>query len=47
MHEQVLMGREKALGLDHMSTLDMVNNLGALYHSLGRLEEVEKMYKSL
>jgi tetratricopeptide (TPR) repeat protein len=41
---RALQGYEKAWGPDHTSTLDTVNNLGALYKSLGRLDEAEKMY---
>jgi tetratricopeptide (TPR) repeat protein len=32
-----------AWGLEHTSTLSTVNNLGALYADLGRLDEAEKM----
>src|SRR5207237_2476848 len=38
-------GYEKALGPDHTSTLDTVNNLGLLYKSQGKLDEAEKMYQ--
>jgi Tfp pilus assembly protein PilF len=31
MYQRALQGREKALGADHTSTLDIVNNLGNLY----------------
>lgn len=34
---------EKALGHIYMSTLDIVNNLGALYGEPGRLKETEGM----
>jgi Tetratricopeptide repeat len=37
-------GRVKALGPDHTSTLDTVNNLGNLYRDQGKLPESEKMY---
>jgi tetratricopeptide (TPR) repeat protein len=33
MFERALQGYEKALGLEHTSTLDTVNNLGNLYKS--------------
>lgn len=33
MYQRALAGREKALGPDHTSTLDTVNNLGLLYWS--------------
>jgi Flp pilus assembly protein TadD len=32
---------KKALGLDHMSTLTVVNNLGLLYSAQGKLKEAE------
>jgi hypothetical protein len=37
-------GCEEALGPDHTSTLDTVNNLGILYNTQGKLAEAEKMY---
>ncbi|KAE9566034.1 hypothetical protein CGMCC3_g17791 [Colletotrichum fructicola] len=45
MYERALQGREKALGPDHTSTLDTVNNLGILYSDQGRLKEAEAMYE--
>jgi tetratricopeptide (TPR) repeat protein len=44
MYKQALAGYEKALGLDHTSTLMTVNNLGVLYVNQGRLAEAEAMY---
>jgi tetratricopeptide (TPR) repeat protein len=41
---RALRGSEKAWGPEHTSTLSTVNNLGALYAKLGRLDEAEKMY---
>lgn len=38
-------GREKALGLDHTSTLQTVNNLGNLYIHQGKLKEAEEMFQ--
>src|SRR5947199_3589480 len=38
-------GNEKALGPDHTSTLDTVNNLGILYVNQGKLAEAEQMYQ--
>ena len=35
---------EEALGPDHTSTLDTVNNLGNLYTNQGKLAEAEKIY---
>lgn len=43
MYQRVLEGYEKALGLDHTSTLDTVNNLGLLYKNQGKLKEAEEM----
>jgi tetratricopeptide (TPR) repeat protein len=31
MYQRALQGKEKAWGLEHTSTLDTVNNLGAFY----------------
>jgi Tfp pilus assembly protein PilF len=45
MYERALAGYEKALGPDHTSTLDTVNNLGILYRDRGKLAEAEQMYK--
>ena len=44
MYIRALEGKEKALGVDHASTLDTVNNLGSLYKNQGKLDEAEKMY---
>ena len=44
MYLRVLAGKEKALGPDHTSTLDTVNNLGTLYHDQGKLEKAEQIY---
>jgi tetratricopeptide (TPR) repeat protein len=45
MYQRALQGYEKAWGPEHTSTLSTVNNLGALYKDLGRLDEAEKMYQ--
>ena len=45
MYQQALAGYEKALGLDHTSTLQTVNNLGLLYHDQGKLAEAEQMFQ--
>jgi len=37
--------KKKVLGLDHLSTLRTINNLGNLYSDQGRLNEAEKMYE--
>ncbi|KAK3064727.1 hypothetical protein LTS18_004511 [Coniosporium uncinatum] len=44
MFIRALQGKEEALGPDHTSTLDTVNNLGILYKNQGKLAEAEKMY---
>src|SRR5436189_3581287 len=44
MYLRVLGGYGKALGPDHISTLDTVNNLGNLYRDQGKLAEAEQMY---
>ncbi|GFF56548.1 putative Pfs, NB-ARC and TPR domain protein [Aspergillus udagawae] len=45
MYQQALAGYEKALGPDHTSTLDTINNLGSLYKDQGKLKEAEEMYQ--
>ncbi|CAI7594296.1 unnamed protein product [Penicillium pancosmium] len=45
MYQRALTGKEKALGPDHTSTLDTVNNLGGLYFIQGKLKEAEDMYQ--
>ncbi|KAF4882662.1 Nephrocystin-3 [Colletotrichum fructicola] len=45
MFERALQGKEKALGPDHTSTLDTVNNLGLFYYNQGRLKDAEAMYE--
>jgi hypothetical protein len=35
MYQRALAGKEQALGPDHSSTLDTVNNLGLLYKNQG------------
>ena len=44
MYIRALRGYEKALGLEHSSTLDTINSLGCLYEVLGRLTEAEEMF---
>jgi Tfp pilus assembly protein PilF len=41
----VLQCREKALGIEHTSTLKTVNNLGCLYANQGKPAEAEQMFK--
>jgi tetratricopeptide (TPR) repeat protein len=45
MYKRALQGFEKALGRDHTSALETVNNLGALYANQGKLDKAEEMYK--
>jgi tetratricopeptide (TPR) repeat protein len=45
MQQRALAGTEKALGPNHTSTLDTVNNLGNLYADQGKLDEAEEMYR--
>jgi tetratricopeptide (TPR) repeat protein len=42
--QRALQGKEKALGPEHTSTLQTVNNLGILYKNQGKLGEAEQMY---
>jgi tetratricopeptide (TPR) repeat protein len=45
MYERALASYKKALGLEHTSTLDIVNNLGVLYKKQGKLALAKQMYK--
>ncbi|KAJ5201210.1 hypothetical protein N7449_006013 [Penicillium cf. viridicatum] len=45
MYQRALAGQETALGPDHTSTLNIVNNLGLLYKDQGKLKEAEEMYQ--
>ncbi|KAJ5202159.1 uncharacterized protein N7498_006822 [Penicillium cinerascens] len=40
-----LAGKERVLGQNHPSTLDIVSDLGNLYRERGKLEEVEDIYQ--
>jgi hypothetical protein len=44
MYQRALVGYKKAFGPDYISTMDTVNNLGALYHDQGKLNKAEEMY---
>lgn len=44
MYMRALEGREKALGAEHTSTLNTINNLGCLYRAKGKLVEVEEVF---
>jgi len=41
MYMRALKGREKALGVDHISTLRTANNFGNLYADQGKLDEAD------
>jgi hypothetical protein len=45
MYERALRGSEKALGVEHKSTLNTVNNLRLLYKTQGKLVKAEQIYK--
>ncbi|KAL4935205.1 hypothetical protein BDV06DRAFT_133555 [Aspergillus oleicola] len=45
MYQRALAVYKKALGHDHISTLDIVNNLGTLYSDQGKLKEAKEMYQ--
>jgi tetratricopeptide (TPR) repeat protein len=45
MYQRARQGKEKALGVEHTSTLRTVNNLGNLYSDQGKLAEAEQMYQ--
>lgn len=43
IYQLVLNGWEKAWGPEHISTLDIVNNLGSIYTDQGKMVEAEKI----
>ena len=45
MYRRALDGMEKAWRSDNTSTLEVVENLGVLYHHQGKSAEAEKMYR--
>jgi tetratricopeptide (TPR) repeat protein len=45
MYKRALAGYEKALGAEHTSTINIVNNLGMLYYAQDKLVGAEQMYK--
>ncbi|KAH8431005.1 tetratricopeptide repeat protein [Aspergillus melleus] len=45
MYRRALAGKERALGPDHTSTIETVNNLAVLYYDQGKLQEAEEMYQ--
>jgi tetratricopeptide (TPR) repeat protein len=44
MYIRALEGYKTALGAEHISTLNTVNNLGNLYYNQGKLAEAENIY---
>jgi tetratricopeptide (TPR) repeat protein len=44
MYDRALQGREKALGAEHTSTLEIVNNLGIVYRNQGKLTKAKQMF---
>lgn len=44
MYVRTLRGKEMAWGVEHTSTLDMVNNLGLLYGDQHKMVEAEEIY---
>jgi hypothetical protein len=44
MYIRALQGKEEALGPDHTSTFQTINNLNNLYANQSKLAEAEKMY---
>ena len=45
MYVQALQTFEKTWGLEHIWTLETVNNLGALYNYQGKMDKAEEMYQ--
>jgi tetratricopeptide (TPR) repeat protein len=45
MYKQALQGTKDAVGSNHMSTCDTLNNLGALYNEQGKFVEAQKVYE--
>jgi hypothetical protein len=45
MYKRALQGNKKALGIEHISTLKTVNNLGGLYQNQGKLAAAEQMFE--
>ena len=44
MYLRVLIGYEKAWGLEHISTFNTINNLRVLYMNQGKMKEAEDIY---
>ena len=47
MYRQVLEGRRKVLGEEHVDTLMSMNRLAALLMQTGRMEEAEGMFRQV
>lgn len=45
MYKRAMTGREKTVGPEDISTLDIVNNHSALYQALGKHRKAQKIYK--
>jgi tetratricopeptide (TPR) repeat protein len=45
IYNRALQGTEKAVGPNHTSACDILNNLGALYNEQGRLVDAQQMYE--
>ncbi|KAI9883792.1 MAG: hypothetical protein M1823_004424 [Watsoniomyces obsoletus] len=45
LYQRALVGNEKALGPDHLSTLNTVNSLGILYQAQGKIVEAKAMFQ--
>jgi tetratricopeptide (TPR) repeat protein len=45
MHRQALELMEKMLGIDHLLTLDSMNNLASVLGSQGKYDEAENMHR--
>nr|POF13599.1 nephrocystin-3 [Quercus suber] len=45
MYDRALRGKERALGPDHISTLQTISSLGLLYVDQGQLDQAERMYE--
>jgi Tetratricopeptide repeat len=47
MYKHALQRKEKVLGLKHISTLNMVNNLSLFYVKQGKLGKAKKIFKHI
>jgi hypothetical protein len=44
MYKRALVGRESILGIDNITTLNIVNNLTAVYYALLKIKKARKLY---